>query len=291
MNKTLWRWIAQSESWQTSVDLHIPTEEQSTYHFLPRYDDFYLSLMRNCINILDSTNLSINNEEVLLIAKGLEIFSLKGKQNNFQHIDRRNNMLFAAGLYYLAGYSSSSIILSSLYKDYDIPIDEFISNFLQKSFKSQNEFSQYLWHYLETGNNEILEILLKKIDELNEESYNTNIDIYISSLLAKRIINNLKNDNIWIDLLNIMDDKEFWKPYVLRCIKNEPAIINFFPSQREALKCGILSEKTMSLQMPTSAGKTYLSEIVIYNQIKILPESKVLYLTPYRALASELKKR
>ena len=36
MNRTLWRWIAQSESWQTSVNLHIPKEEQSAYQFLPR---------------------------------------------------------------------------------------------------------------------------------------------------------------------------------------------------------------------------------------------------------------
>jgi replicative superfamily II helicase len=57
-----------------------------------------------------------------------------------------------------------------------------------------------------------------------------------------------------------------------------------------ALNGGVLSEKTISLQMPTSAGKTFLSEVIIYNQIKTDPSSKILYLTPYRSLASELKK-
>jgi len=290
MNSTLKRWITQSESWQAFIDLHIPQEEQSHYHFLTRYDDFYISLMNNCIDFLNSPNKFLNKEEALLIAKGMEIFSLKDKREKFNFIDKQNNMLFAASLYYLTDYTASAIILASLYSDYTSPIDTFISNILRKTLKQEDEFTHVLWNYFETGEQKILDELLIKIKKINQEAFNLNIDLYFSSLLAKRLIEKVKDDNIWKDLLRIDQDKKHWKPYISYCINRERAIINFFPSQRTALKRGILSDKTMSLQMPTSAGKTFLSEIVIYNQIKKKPTSKVLYLTPYRSLASELKK-
>ena len=290
MNSTLKRWIAQSESWQSFIDLHIPQEEQVAYQFLPRYDDFYISLMNHCIDILNTPSQSLNKEDTLLIAKGMEIFSLKEKRENFKDIDNKNNMLFAAGLYYLADYTASAIILSSLYTNYDSIIESFISNILQKSLRQQNIFTHKLWHYFEIGNPEILDELLIEINNLNIESFNTDIDLYIASLLAKKLLEKLRSDNIWTDLLEIRNDIEYWKPYVSHCIQKKFAIINFFPSQRLALKGGILSDKTISLQMPTSAGKTFLSEIIIYNQIKNNPKSKVLYLSPYRALASELKR-
>jgi superfamily II DNA/RNA helicase len=290
MNNVLKLWIAQSESWQASIDLHIPKEHQAKYHFIPRYDDFYISLFNSCLDILNTPTQSLNEEEALLIAKGMEIFSLRDKRDNFQHIDKQNNMLFAAGLYYLSGYSASSIILSLLYNDYDSVIDKFVSSILQKSLKQQNEFTQDLWHFFETGNFRILDELLIKVNNLNEEAFKVDIDLYMSSLLAKRLVEKLIDDNIWKDLLIFKNDIKFWEPYIQYCINKKQAIINFFPSQRLALKNGLLSDNTISLQMPTSAGKTFLSEIVIYNQVKTAPASRVLYLTPYRALASELKK-
>jgi superfamily II DNA/RNA helicase len=290
MNDTLKRWIAQSESWQAFIDLHIPQEDQSVYQFLPRYDDFYISLMSYCIDILNVPENIINKSEALLIAKGLEIFSLEGKCDNFRYIDRPNNMLFAAGLYYLADYTASAIILSSIYANYDTDIDIFISNLLQKNLKHQNIFTNQLYDYFETGNFQVLDKLSLSVDEMNKRCFTENINIYVSSLLAKKLIEKISEDNIWTDLLKIRNNVEYWKPYILHCINKKHPVINFFPSQRRALDGGILSGKTISLQMPTSAGKTFLSEIVIYNQIKDDPLSKVLYLTPYRSLASELKK-
>ena len=199
-------------------------------------------------------------------------------------------MLFAAGLYYLSDYTASAIILSSLYTNYNLDIDDFISSVLQKSLRKQNVFTQALWNFFNEGDLNILDELLLDIDILNENAFYEDVDFYISSLLAKRLIEKIKHDNIWIDLLKIKNDINYWKPYILHCINKKSAIINFFPSQRLALGSGLLSEKTISLQMPTSAGKTFLSEIIVYNQIRNNPKSKILYLTPYRALASELKK-
>ena len=57
-----------------------------------------------------------------------------------------------------------------------------------------------------------------------------------------------------------------------------------------AIKSGILGneDKVYSLQMPTSAGKTSLCEILIYHEVKSR-KKRVLFLVPFRALASEIK--
>ena len=41
--------------------------------------------------------------------------------------------------------------------------------------------------------------------------------------------------------------------------------------------------------MPTSSGKTSISELIIYDEFKKNNNCRILYLAPYRALASELK--
>jgi superfamily II DNA/RNA helicase len=290
MNSTLKRWIAQSESLQAFIELHIPKEEQSAYQFLSKYDDFYISLMNYCMDILNDTGPTIDRDEYLLIAKGLEIFSLKGKCDNFKYIDKQNNILFAASLYYLADYTASSVILALLYTGYNTDIDIFISNILRKNLRDDNIYTKKICEFFITGNFHILEELSDLIEDKNIKSFNEDIDAYVSSVLAKKLLKKIKEDNIWGDLLKTNDNIEYWKPYVLHCINKKHPVINFFPSQRLALNKGVLSGNTISLQMPTSAGKTFLTEVIIYNQVKTDPLSKVLYLTPYRSLASELKK-
>ncbi len=63
-------------------------------------------------------------------------------------------------------------------------------------------------------------------------------------------------------------------------------IKNFFPTQEQALKLGLLDGKNMVLSVPTASGKTLVAEIAIIK--KVFGEgSKALYIVPLRALAAE----
>ncbi len=84
-------------------------------------------------------------------------------------------------------------------------------------------------------------------------------------------------------------NRQHWRDYVTRNIEKKVPVWSFFPSQKLAIQKGILRGKTCSLQMPTSSGKTSISELVIYDEFKKNPECKILYLAPFRSLASELK--
>ncbi len=291
MDKLLKTWIAESESWQSFMDFDLPIEARANYPFLERVDDFYMSLMHRCLLLLRSDNFDDNHEEMLALAKGLEIYSLEKKKDQFNGVNFSNNILYAAGLYYLTDYSASAWILSKIYpfEDYTLEIDKFISAFLKRNLTKKLEFSVEFQYFLETGDFIILDQLIATIDDHIEQAFESSSYDYSSFVLAKAILTKFYKENLWYDLLMQKNDTEYWKPLVINYIKKKVPIWSFFPSQKEAIKKGVLSDKTYSLQMPTSSGKTSISEIIIYNEIKSGRTDKILYLAPFRALASELK--
>lgn len=291
ISKKLNIWIAESESWQSFIDYKLPEEEKAKYKFLTNYEDFYISLMSNAINIINSNEK--DPEKLLAIAKGLEIFSLEEKRDNFNGVNQANNMLYAAGLYYLADYSASAWILSKLYKNenHSNDIDVFISNFLKKEIHKdkQSQYAYRLKRYLISGDILFLRSLKRRINSTKIIAFEEDINLYFSSILAESIILKFEKDNLWIDLLEIKNEQQFWKEYIDHNINKNVPIWSFFPSQKSAILNGLLSDNTCSLQMPTSSGKTSITELIIYNEFKKNKNCKILYLAPYRALASELK--
>lgn len=284
-------WIAESESWQSFIDFELPEVEKAKYRFLPKYDDFYISLMSNAIDLIKSNDNDV--EKLLVLAKGLEIFSLEKKRDNFTGVNQANNMLFAAGLYYLANYSASAWILSKLYKNenHSNDLDSFISNFLKKEIvkNKQSIYDIILNSYLISGSGIFLSVLKRRIYKLKLIGFKEDINLYFSSILAEALINKFEKDNLWTDLLKIRNERKFWKEYINYSINKKVPIWSFFPSQKLAVLNGLLSSNTCSLQMPTSSGKTSITELIIYNEFKNSKSCKILYLAPYRALASELK--
>lgn len=291
MNRLLKTWVSESESWQSYMDFQLPEEARADYPFLKRVDDFYLSLMYRCLSILRQGDFNDHSEDLIAIAKGLEIYSLERKRDYFSGVNQSNNILFASAFYYLSNYSASAWILSKIYPfdNYESDIDIFISGFLKRSLNIKIDYSKAIHDFFESGNFEILAELKVKIKDLSENAFNEDSYEYSSFLLANAILEKFSTENIWYDLLKYNDNVEFWKPIVSKYIKKKVPVWSFFPSQREALSRGILNEKTYSLQMPTSSGKTSLSEIIIYNEIKSGRSERILYLAPFRALASELK--
>lgn len=284
-------WIAESGSWQSYIDFKLPEDERAQYPFLSQYDNFFLSLMSRTIELLKVEDKESVLDELLATAKGLEIFSLIEKRNQFTGINYSNNILYAASLYYLSNYSASAWILSKLYpsKNYDLEIDQFISGFLQRDLLDANKDILILKRFLESGSLRLLRILIRQISFRKEAAFLEDIDNYFSLFLAETILTKFLSDNIWTDLLEVNNDPEHWRKYVIRNIEKKVPVWSFFPSQKLAIQKGILSGNTCSLQMPTSSGKTSISELIIYDEFKRNPECRILYLAPYRALASELK--
>jgi superfamily II DNA/RNA helicase len=105
------------------------------------------------------------------------------------------------------------------------------------------------------------------LDLFNERSTWSNIAEYASHLLQ---------DPVW--------------QFYLRTLANEKGIVEFWPSQLKAIRHNLLtSNDSFIVQMPTSAGKTFIAELAIIAALTARPNSRCLYIAPYRALVNEVK--
>ncbi len=73
---------------------------------------------------------------------------------------------------------------------------------------------------------------------------------------------------------------------VVDIIKDKDGVLNLFPPQADAIGCGYLDGKNMVLAIPTSSGKTLVSELAALKTV-LDDKKKVLYLVPLKALAME----
>lgn len=68
------------------------------------------------------------------------------------------------------------------------------------------------------------------------------------------------------------------------------SIIEFWNSQVNALNKGILNTNdNFIIQMPTSAGKTFIAEMIILNNLTQSPGKKCLYIAPFKSLVSQVE--
>ena len=116
-----------------------------------------------------------------------------------------------------------------------------------------------------------------------------NADDFFDSQLLLHVLNKFQEDNIRKDLYTF-DNTVSWNHYLKYTFRKH--IFSFLPSQREALHKGLLSyNRSFSLRMPTSAGKSYITELLIYQELQKTPNAKILYLAPLRSLGHELREK
>lgn len=88
---------------------------------------------------------------------------------------------------------------------------------------------------------------------------------------------------------NSLLQERTWRFY-LRNLALEKSIVEFWPAQLKAIHRNLLtSEDSFIVQMPTSAGKTFIAELAILAALTIKPQSRCLYIAPYRALVNEIE--
>lgn len=121
--------------------------------------------------------------------------------------------------------------------------------------------------------------------------------------LFKTRLRLLKERNIWdvVDKQGKLPNST-WEKYLkllsmdvygIGRIKSEAertSIFEFWKSQLKAINEGIIStNKNFVVQMPTSAGKTLIAEIMIVDSLIENPDSKCIYIAPFRALTTEIE--
>ena len=299
-------WINDSEKYEFCKSYGV--DSLSTMEFVERQEDFYITLLSRLNDILNAYY-SINDNErekresiksVLMdLVKGLLVYSQKETEGDFHGVRQINNQLYVASLYYLCDYAaiSSWVMGDTQMDEYENESSQVLSFIVTggRSAKAKDVRSQclpvfkFIEHYILIGDDAILDEVVKLYDKkYNSRDFDSPTDFYMTNVL-RCVLKKFKEDNIWLSLRKI--DMQFdWAPYVRHSYYQH--ILSFLPSQQDAIDKGLLTfARSFSLKMPTSAGKSYITELLIYHEIKSNPNARILYLAPLRSLSRELRDR
>jgi hypothetical protein len=153
---------------------------------------------------------------------------------------------------------------------------------LYHTSKAVVEAAQYILQGYNYPGRKIDTIVRQHIDiarKLTQTKRNKSILGIIESDLYRLIDNSIWTGTTWQEQVKLLCKQ-----------KGDLGILELLPSQRDAMsqKLFDIAANAIVLQMPTSAGKTLLAEFNIVVTKSLLPQSKVVYVVPSRALVNQV---
>lgn len=276
-------------------------EPDVTYLLVERQEDYYISLMGLMCQLLeDRFNPSHANhvEEIqsklLDVVKGLLLYSDKSTKNQFTGVNQADNALYVAAIYYVCQYEAIAGLILKRMKpsDWSESATARIIYYMITARQAEGEDKElvrFLEGYVETGDNQYIADAIELIEELTRKDNYATIDDFFNAQILLAVLKKFEQHNIWRTLLE-HDSSVDWHRYVV--YSRSQGILSYLPSQEDAIEKGLLKyDRSFSLGMATSAGKTYITELVIYQEIQRNPDAKILYLAPLRSLSRELTER
>ena len=204
---------------------------------------------------------------------------------------RSDLFFYGSAAFYLGGFSASAYLtMRQATRDHlDSDSYEACYDILARPNAVRSEQVTELLEALRSG--EQLTILLARgaAAEAVAEARATGPDAWVSAVVLAALLQMFEATNVRAVLPDGEDST--WDPLVDSFITRRPPVWDFFPSQRVAIEAGLLtSDDTYSLQMPTGAGKTALTETLIFSHLSRREGNDlVVVLVPFRSLGTELR--
>ncbi|PHN01118.1 DEAD/DEAH box helicase [Flavilitoribacter nigricans] len=163
---------------------------------------------------------------------------------------------------------------------FDKAIYSWYENILKGAESSFNDHIRDAYrYYLYKGNvfvSQILQLLSCRFDKYNERSIWKTLSPHSTS-----------NSYVWSKYIKLLSN-DFYRRFKIKSPKDRRSTFEFWVSQMNAFQQGILlDQESFIIQMPTSAGKTFIAEIAILDCLLKYPDKKCVYVAPFRALTNE----
>lgn len=301
MEQILRQAFIDAEAYEMMKAYHVDTA--LAFEFKDRQDDFYITLITRMMNSLEQLE-TVEGEEVEKlklsladIAKGLIVYSEAYTYRDFEGVNILNNHLFVAAIYYICGYEAIATLLLKPFwiRNYSSVAGKlmfYIISGCRVTHQDRSDFAGIIEpfdEYLVSGEKELLEEIVCFFENKVKDYDFSSLRDFMDSKMLLYVLHKFQKSNIWADLKHYDPDTD-WTEYV--DYSKSEHILSFLPSQRDALERGLLSfEQSFSLGLATSGGKSYITELLIYQELKRNPMAKILYLAPLRSLSRELKMR
>lgn len=291
---TLQQWINDASAYELLNTYRI--EQQTVYPFINNGEDFYISLLNQMFFTMRDRDLKQEDKKarLLQIVKGLLVYSEDTTANDFSGINRNNNLLYIAAIYYLCEYNAlSQLFMWRAHKhEFENESAQLLYSIMAGSSKyasKGNMLCNLLKEYMITGDESMLNATNDRLYEKIERNDYLNLDDFFDTQVVIWVMERFCESNLWKTLVP-HGGKELWNNYITYSARHH--IYALLPSQEDAISKGLLDYKrSFCLKMPTSAGKTFLTELLVYQELKNNPDAKILYLAPLRSLSRELKER
>ncbi len=294
MVDTLQEWIKDAGAYELLNTYKV--EQQLIYPFVANGEDFYISLLNHLFFILHNKDISDTavKEELLQLAKGLLVYSEESTAWSFRGVNRNNNLLYIAAIYYLADYNALANLFVQRARKYVYQNDS--ARLLFSIMAGSEQYARknclecdMLSGYMKTGDDELLNLIESIFSEKIKVNGYVSLDDFFDTHVASSVLKRFRTSNLWT-LLKPYGGSAFWKEYIINAVNRH--IFSLLPSQEDAVKKGALTfDRSFSLKMQTSAGKTFLTELIVYQELRQNPDAKILYLAPLRSLSRELKEK
>ena len=294
MEDTLQQWINDASAYELLNTYRV--EKQELYSFVNNGEDFYISLLNKMFFTMRNRELRPEDKKGILlqIVKGLLIYSEERTAENFDGVNRNNNLLYISAIYYLCEYNAlSQLFMWRVQKhEYENESAQLLYSIMagsEKYAKKGSKLCQLLKEYMYTGGEGALKAIKHKLQEKIEQNAYISLDDFFDTQVAVWVMERFCESNLWKILIPHGGEK-LWGEYIEYSVKQH--IYALLPSQEDAISKGLLDfTRSFSLKMPTSAGKTFLTELLVFQELKNNPDAKILYLAPLRSLSRELKER
>jgi replicative superfamily II helicase len=271
---------------------------ESLYYVSQKYDKAYSLILSSLCYDLSGYQANAQCLIDKLVKESQAYYSLEKIDKEYEVISEYENKILKTiqlflqkkifllsreiGNFYVGNFKVLSSHYKSAFKDYQMAVQS-LSTFIligkgDKDFLESitNSYTEILY----SGN-----VLLSRIIGL----FKTRL-----RLLTERSIWNVVNNQgklpnpIWEKYLKLLS-MDVYDIDKIKLEKERISIFEFWKSQLKAINKGIISTNdNFIIQMPTSAGKTLIAEIMIINSLIENPGSKCIYIAPFRALTTEI---
>ncbi|WP_419699837.1 DEAD/DEAH box helicase [Mucilaginibacter sp. NFX135] len=117
----------------------------------------------------------------------------------------------------------------------------------------------------------------------------TRIGLYLDRSVWQNLsgVDHIKGNAVWNKYIRLLAN-DVYDGRGIKSVDKRLSKFEFWTSQLRAVQKGVLStDESYVIQMPTSAGKTFIAELSILNALTKFPAQKCLYISPFRALTNE----
>jgi len=288
MRDALAKWVSDADALYHMERFEAGRPEKLEYLRL-RGDDFYISLVSELFDRLrepyadpaDWSRLGNAITQVGIVETGQE--------SAYRGILAPEAAIFAAAAFYFGGYPASAYLtLNAVDPDAFSDIQRACYELLSRPSTIKSAHVEELINAVRRGDLALVQEQVKQAAEKEAAALKAGPDEWIGWRLFKEMVSRFEKANVRAVLPD--GESDFWDPLVQSLLDRSPPVWDFFPSQIDAIRSGLLEkEKTFSIQMPTGSGKTALSEILLFHHLRQRPRDAAILLVPYRSLAAELR--